>query len=137
LFSDPHKTHKYTPYRAVNTLPISYKTSQLMLYREIIAVCSKTHTKHKCFNVKPGGTQSNHWDFMGKILFPKIRKSAAAIPRPAYLHSRSTVWYSPHKPLTLSRKNQPWERNDKSSPASYTKEVNLLTWVTITDRHNR
>jgi len=23
------------------------KTSQLMLYREIIAVCSETHTKHK------------------------------------------------------------------------------------------
>jgi hypothetical protein len=40
------------------------KTSQLMLYREIIAVCSEIHTKHKntlCgqnvefVNVKPGG----------------------------------------------------------------------------------
>ena len=38
--------------------------SQLMLYREIIAVCSQIHTKHintlrgqnaKFFNVKPGG----------------------------------------------------------------------------------
>jgi hypothetical protein len=41
------------------------KTSQLMLYREIIAVCSETHTKHittlcgqnvELLNVKPGGT---------------------------------------------------------------------------------
>ena len=27
-------------------LNMSYKTSQLMLYREIIAVCSQIHTKH-------------------------------------------------------------------------------------------
>ena len=27
-------------------LNLSYKTSQLMLYREIIAVCSDIHTKH-------------------------------------------------------------------------------------------
>jgi hypothetical protein len=41
-----------------------YKTNQLMLYREIIAVCSEIRTKHstqsenhvECFNVKPGGT---------------------------------------------------------------------------------
>ena len=32
------------PYRAVNTSVI--QTSQLMLYREIIAVCSQIHTKH-------------------------------------------------------------------------------------------
>ena len=45
------------------------KTSQLMLYREIIAVCSEIHTKHintlcgqnvELFNVKPGGTYSDH-----------------------------------------------------------------------------
>ena len=44
------------------------KTSQLMLYREIIAVCSEIHTKHintlcwqnvELLNVKPGGTYSN------------------------------------------------------------------------------
>src|SRR5215468_6276912 len=43
------------------------KSSQLMLYREIIAVCSEIHTKHMntlCgwnvgfVNVKPGGTYS-------------------------------------------------------------------------------
>jgi len=40
-----------------------------MLYREIIAVCSQINTKHinalcgqnvDFFNVKPGGTYSNH-----------------------------------------------------------------------------
>ena len=40
------------------------QTSQLMLYREIIAVCSQIHTKHintlcgknvELLNVKPGG----------------------------------------------------------------------------------
>ena len=37
----------YSLYRAVNTLSVSViKTSQLMLYREIIAVCSQIHTKH-------------------------------------------------------------------------------------------
>ena len=36
-----------SPYRAVNTLYISViQTSQLMLYREIMAVCSEIHTKH-------------------------------------------------------------------------------------------
>ena len=47
------------------------KTSQLMLYREIVAVHSEIHTKHintstpcgqnvELLNVKPGGTYSNH-----------------------------------------------------------------------------
>jgi len=48
------------------------KTSQLMLYREIIAVCPEIHTKHRntlcghnveLFNVKPGGTYSDHQYF--------------------------------------------------------------------------
>ena len=47
-----------------------------MLYREIIAVCSEIHTKHKntlcgpnveLENVKPGGTFSNHWALEGYI----------------------------------------------------------------------
>ena len=41
-----------------------------MLYREIIAVCSQTHTKHintlcgqnvEFVSVKPGGIYTNHW----------------------------------------------------------------------------
>jgi len=46
------------------------KTSQFMLCREIIAVCSEIHTKHvntlcgqnvELLKVKPGSTYSNHW----------------------------------------------------------------------------
>jgi len=45
-----------------------------MLHSKIIAVCSQIHTKHintlcgqnvELFNVKPGGTQSNHWALKG------------------------------------------------------------------------
>ena len=48
--------------------------NQLMLYREIIAVCSQIHTKHintvcgqnvELLNVKPGGTYSDHWAAKG------------------------------------------------------------------------
>ena len=35
-----------SPYRAVNTFRLGYKNNQLMLYREIIVVCSEIHTKH-------------------------------------------------------------------------------------------
>ena len=37
---------RFSPYRSINTLHIDYKTSRLMLYREMIAVCSQIHTKH-------------------------------------------------------------------------------------------
>jgi len=46
------------------------KTSQLMSYREIIAVCSEIHTKHintqfgqnvDLLNVTAGGIYSDHW----------------------------------------------------------------------------
>ena len=59
-----HYISRPIPYRAVNTIRLGYKTSQLMLYREIIAVCSEIHTKHintlcgqnaEFMNVKPGG----------------------------------------------------------------------------------
>src|SRR5215510_4093577 len=60
------------------------KTSQLMLYREIIAVCSQIHTKHintlcgqnvELLNVKlavhivttTGGTYSDHWALQGYL----------------------------------------------------------------------
>ena len=45
-----------------------------MLYREIIAVCSEIHTKHKntvcgqnveLLNVKAGGIYSDHWATKG------------------------------------------------------------------------
>ena len=35
----------FNPYRAVNNCVWVIKTSQLMLYREIMAVCSEIHTK--------------------------------------------------------------------------------------------
>ena len=35
-----------SPYRAVNRLGSVIETSKLMLYREIIVVCSEIHTKH-------------------------------------------------------------------------------------------
>jgi CRISPR/Cas system-associated protein endoribonuclease Cas2 len=63
-------TEGSSPYRAVNTLSLGYKTSQLMLYREIVAVCSEIHTKHinalceqnvEFGNAKYGGKYSNHW----------------------------------------------------------------------------
>jgi len=50
------------------------KTSQLMLYREIIAVSSQIHTKRintlcgqntEFLNVKAGGTYSDHWALEG------------------------------------------------------------------------
>jgi hypothetical protein len=46
---------------------VNYKTSQLMLYGEIIGVCSETkHVNTLCgqnvgfFDVEPGGTYSDH-----------------------------------------------------------------------------
>ena len=50
------------------------KTSQLMLYREIIAVCSQIHTEHintlcgqdvEFVIVNLGGTYSDHWAVKG------------------------------------------------------------------------
>jgi len=54
------------------------KTSQLILYREIIVVCSEIHTKYintlcgqnmKFVNVKPSGTNSNHWALKGANVY--------------------------------------------------------------------
>ena len=73
---DRSKLLSFSPYRAVNTLHLSYK-NQLMLYRDIITMCSQIHTKHintlcgqkvEFVNVKlevhivtTGGTYSDHW----------------------------------------------------------------------------
>jgi hypothetical protein len=62
----------HSNHRAVNGQNSVIKSSQLKLYREIIAVCSQIHTKHintlcgwnvEFDNVKPGGKNSNHWAF--------------------------------------------------------------------------
>jgi hypothetical protein len=52
------------------TLRLGIKANQLMLYREIIAVCSEIHKNLNTLrgrnveflNVKTGGTYSNHGD---------------------------------------------------------------------------
>jgi len=36
----------FSSYLSVNTINLGYKANQLMLYGEIIAVCSEIHTKH-------------------------------------------------------------------------------------------
>jgi hypothetical protein len=43
---NPNCTYRPSPYRAVNTPVSVIKIGQLMLYREIIAVCSEIHTEH-------------------------------------------------------------------------------------------
>jgi len=61
---------QYVP-RSKHSVSVT-RTSQSMLYREIIAVCSQIHTKHtntlwgqnvEFVNVKPGVTSSDHWVF--------------------------------------------------------------------------
>ena len=58
---------RYELYQTLSALVT--ETSQLMLYREIIAVCSEIHTKHintlcgqnvELLNDKPGGIYSDH-----------------------------------------------------------------------------
>jgi hypothetical protein len=70
IYKDPVRTGLQT-----NTASV-IKTSQLMLYREIITVSSEIHTKHittlceqnvQLLNVKPGGTYSNRWALEGYI----------------------------------------------------------------------
>jgi len=60
---------KYSDHWAVKSYISVIKTSQLMLYREIIAVFSEIHTKHtntlcgqnvELLNGKPDSTFSNH-----------------------------------------------------------------------------
>ena len=54
-------------YRALNTFHHGYKTSQLMLYKAKVTVCSEIRTKRSTqserhvefFNVQPGGTYRN------------------------------------------------------------------------------
>jgi hypothetical protein len=64
------------------------KTSQLMLYREIIAVCSEIHTKHintpcgqnvEFVNVKPGGTYSYYWALKKTPLIPRSKHTPSRL----------------------------------------------------------
>ena len=64
----------YSDHRALKGQQSVTKTSQLMLYRETIAVYSEIHTKHintmcgqnmELLNVKPGGAYSDHWALKG------------------------------------------------------------------------
>jgi len=66
----------YSTHRAIKSKISVVKTSQLMLYKEIIAVCSEIHTIHRntlcgqnveLLNVKPGITYSTHRAIKGKI----------------------------------------------------------------------
>jgi len=59
-----------SPYRAVNTLRLGYKNQSVMLYREIIAVCSEIRTEQinilcgqnvEFLDSKPAGTQETCW----------------------------------------------------------------------------
>jgi hypothetical protein len=73
------------------------QTSQLMLYREIIAVCSQIHAKHintvcgqnvGLLNVKCGGTYSNHCALhtsrsSNRLAEFVIRRNSGAIDRGA------------------------------------------------------
>ena len=60
------------------------KTSQLMLYTEIIAVCSQIHTKQintlcgqnvEFVNVTAGGIYSDHWALEGYICYAQRSKT--------------------------------------------------------------
>jgi hypothetical protein len=60
----------YSYHWALKGLISVIQTSQLMLHREIIAVCSEINTKYtnslcgqvlEFVDVKPGGTYSDHW----------------------------------------------------------------------------
>jgi len=65
---------RYSNHWAVKGKVSVIKTSQLMLYREIIDGCSEIHTKHintlcgqnvELLNVKLSGRYSNHWAVKG------------------------------------------------------------------------
>jgi hypothetical protein len=71
LKTETKLTHvqKFSLYRTVNNFSIGYENQEVGVYREIIAVCSKSHPKHKyalcehevqILGTKHSGTDSNH-----------------------------------------------------------------------------
>ena len=80
------------------------QTDQLMLYKEIIAVCSQNHTKHintlcgqnvELLCVKPSGTNSEHWGLKDK------HKKYARSPSGAYQQLSTFGFKLQTKKLTL------------------------------------
>jgi hypothetical protein len=78
VFKDPVRTAQWTHFVSV------LKTSHLMLYREIIAVCSQIHTKHmnklcglnvELLNVKPVGTYSDYWALKGEYVYHELTRT--------------------------------------------------------------
>jgi hypothetical protein len=74
------------------------KTSQLMLYREIIAVCSQIHTKHintvcgqnvELVNVKLGGANDDHWGYLRHVWQVSISSKGTCWP----------IWCGDRKPV--------------------------------------
>ena len=70
LFSADRRTDRYDAHSRFRSFAKMTETSQWMLYIEIIAVCSQTHTKHvahnvELLNVKSGGMYNNHWATKG------------------------------------------------------------------------
>jgi hypothetical protein len=85
--------------RSKHTPPVT-QTSQLMLYGEIIAVCSQIHTKHintlcgqnaELWNAKTGGISGKHWALDGSTpLAAFISHSHRQRPSNAPRHRRHT-----------------------------------------------
>ena len=138
--------------------PSIIKTSQLMLYREIIAVCSKIHTKHintlcgqnvELLNVKLGGTYSDQWALQG---YPKRCDSKQAVCVPfsslllhSALHFRYQEWVSGYQelvPVTHEHRctatNNTWDRyreRDVTELLNWLETV--VTFVYNTMTHNK
>ena len=64
-------------YRAVNT-SLDYKNQPLIVYRQIITVCSEIYTQPgqnvESLSAEPGGTQIYHWDLNSVDLFTVIHR---------------------------------------------------------------
>jgi len=61
---------RFNSYRTANTFSIGYENQEVNVYRELTAVCSESHPKHKyalcehevqILGTKHSGTDSNHY----------------------------------------------------------------------------
>ena len=85
---DPALYKKFSSYRAVNKLILCYKTDQLKLYKEIIAVCLEIHKKHmntpcwqnvEFLSAKPRGVRSHTSTLDCKVRFQKFSSVTTSI----------------------------------------------------------